>query len=158
MRMLPKQIRIYVPVAGCRLPQFFYSCYGFYFVFQITLLIISGEWVPRGVDFLGESDNIARVSYGRTFEMENDDIEILLNDIRKFSGSSQHVKNQPKFKRMATTNLNNGWLPSVGISPANMSFIDEEEPLIIECNVNTSDAATVLIKHNGEIKHEQHIL
>lgn len=150
--------------AGCHLPQFFYSCYQFHFLFQITLLRISGEWVPRGVDSFGESDNIAHVSRGRTFEMENDDIEILLNDIRTFSRFNQHVKKQSKFKRMnsvnalTTTNPNNGWLPSVSISPANMSLIDEEEPLIIGCNVNTSDAATVLIKHNGEIIHEQHIL
>lgn len=148
-------------MAGSRLPQFFYSCYQFYFVFQITLLIISGEWIPQGAGSFSDSDNIAHVSHGRTFEMENDDIEILLNDIRKFNGLNQQ---KSKFKRMAsvealsTTNPNNGLLPSVSISPANMSFIDEEEPLIVGCNVETSDAATVLIKHNGEIIHEQHIL
>lgn len=89
--------------------------------------------------------------------MENDDIEIILNDIRgiKFKGFDQNLNKNYKFKRMANAD---GLLPKVDISPANMSFIEEEQPLIIECNVNTSDAATVLLKHNGEIIHEQHTL
>lgn len=88
--------------------------------------------------------------------MDNDDIEILLNDIReKFKGFYQHANERFKFKRMANAKA---LLPKVDISPANMSFIKEEEPLIIECNVNTFDAATVLLKHNGEIIYEQHIL
>lgn len=142
---------------ACRLPQFFYSCCQFFFVFQITLLQIRGEYVPYGVDsFSSIFDN---VSHGRTFNMDTDDIDILLNDIRVwFSGFYQHENK--KSKRMADikNSTADGWLPSINISPANMSFINEEEPLEIDCNVNTSDAATVLIKHNGEIIYEQHIL
>lgn len=128
------------------------------------MVIIGGEASPYGVDFFSRKfDNIADVSKGRTYNMDNDDIEFLLNDIRTmFNGLLyQHVDKKSKFKRMAmaeTTDTTGDGLPRINISPANMSIIDEEQPLIIECNVDTSDAATVLIKHNGEIIHEQHIL
>lgn len=138
---------------------FFYfdSCYIFHFVFQITFLIISGECAPYGGDSFSVFNDIAQTSHGRVFNMENDDIEIILNDIRgiKFKGFDQNLNKNYKSKRMANAD---GLLPKVDISPANMSFIEEEQPLIIECNVNTSDAATVLLKHNGEIIHEQHTL
>lgn len=85
---------------------------------------------------------------GQMFNMENDDIETLLNDIR-----DKIVNKKLKFKRMA-----NKPAPSVYISPKNVSSIEEEETLFIECNANTSESATVLLKHNGEIIHEWHIL
>lgn len=91
--------------------------------------------------------------------MDNDDIGILKEIGVMLNGlNQQYKKKTSRIKRMLSkTNPIDGWLPSIQILPANMSFIDEEKPLIIECHVKTSDAATVLIKHNGEIIHEQHI-
>lgn len=124
-----------------------------YFVFQITFLIISSECTPpsAGGDSFSIFDDIVHTGHGRIFDMDNDSIEIILNDVRE---RFQHANKTLKFKRMAKDEL----LPKVNISPANMSFTEEEEPLIIACNVTTTDAATVLLKHNGEIIHEQHIL
>lgn len=96
---------------------------------------------------------------GRVYEMEIDDMELLLNDIRENFNGFYHCGTQTfnfKCKRMADTKAFS-IMSKLHITPANMSVIEEEHPLIIECNVNTSDPATVLLKHNGEIIHEWHI-
>lgn len=100
-------------------------------------------------------DDIIRTGHGRIFDMENEDIEILQNHIGdEFKSANQKLP----VKRMAITDsAAENWLPTVRISTTNISSIVEEEPLAITCTVNTSESATVLLKHNDEIIHQWHI-
>lgn len=128
----------------------------------MTFLIYGGEFVPNEKDFESILDNSAR---SMIYNMQHDDVEILLENIRKnIEEFNSHETTQSfRSKRMAdgkeffASKLADDGSPKVRMEPSNMTVIEEEDPLVIECNVYTSDSATVLLKHNGEIVHEWHI-
>lgn len=125
---------------------------------QITFLIFAGDSAPYEEDFSGMFDDIARINYGRIFNMENGDIGIILNDIREQTNNKNiRHRRTVNSEALSTRSTADDSLPKVYILPANMSLIDEDEPLTIECSVETSDSATVLLKRNDEIIHEWHI-